>query len=291
MRTDSDPAAELQESMLATLYVHHPYGTPVIGWGHEIEGLEREDALAYYRRFYAPENAILIVAGDIEESDVRRLAEAHYGKVPRQNQEAPQRRRLREPAIKARRLVSLADSKVEQPMVQQAYLVPCHNKAEGNEAFALEVLNQMLGGSQTSRLYRKLVVADQVAVGTGSWYWNDALDIGQFGTWAIPAEGIELEALDRAIEAVIDEFRTALVDQKELDRAKTRLVADMIYAQDNQAHLARMVGATLSTGGELADLVGWVDRIKQVSAEDVRRVAGKHLLAGRAVVGHLLKAA
>jgi len=99
MRTDSDPAAQLQESLMATLYVHHPYGTPVIGWGHEIVELGREDALAYYRRFYRPDNAILIVAGDVEEGEVRRLAEETYGKVRPGNGGKPERRRVREPEI------------------------------------------------------------------------------------------------------------------------------------------------------------------------------------------------
>lgn len=289
MRTDSDPAAQLQESMLATLYVHHPYGTPIIGWGHEIEELGREDALSYYRRFYRPENAILIVAGDVESAEVLKLAGDTYGRIPASNDGAPSRRRVREPEIKATRHVRMLDAKVEQPMTQCAYIVPCHAHAEGGEAFALEVLNQILGGSQTSRIYRTLVIAKGVAVGAGSWYWNDALDIGQFGTYAVPAEGVSLEALDRDIEAVIRDLRETLVDDKELVRAKTRLIADMVYAQDSQAHLARLYGSALSTGGKMEDVHLWPEHIKAVSAEDIRAVAAKYLLPAKAVSGHLLK--
>lgn len=291
MRTDSDPGAQLQESMLATLYVHHPYGTPVIGWGHEIEELSREDALAYYRRFYRPDNAILIVAGDIEAAEVKALAEQHYGPVRAEHNERGLRKRVREPEMRATRHVQLADGKVEQPMTQRAMIVPAHSTAEGNEAYALEVLSQILGGSQTSRLYRALVLDQGIAVNAGSWYWNDALDMGQFGLYAVPSEEIELAALDAATDLVIAELRDNLVEAKELERAKTRLIADMVYAQDNQTHLARIYGSTLTTGGKVGDVAAWADGIRSVSAEDIRNVAARYLQPGRAVIGHLLKAA
>lgn len=291
MRTDSDPAAQLQESMLATLYVHHPYGTPVIGWGHEIEGLSREDALAYYRRFYRPDNAILIVAGDVEAAEVKALAEQHYGPVSAGNSPTPRRERVREPEIRATRQVRLSDAKVEQPTSQRAWIVPAHSTAEGLEAYALELASQILGGTQTSRLYRALVVEQQVAVAAGAWYWNDALDMGQFGVYAVPAEGVDLDALDVATETIVKAFRDALVDPRELERAKTRLIADMVYAQDNQTHLARIYGSTLTTGGKVEDVAGWVENIRAVSAADIKAAAEKYLLPGRAVLGHLLKSA
>jgi zinc protease len=289
MRTDSDPAAQLQESLLATLYVHHPYGTPVIGWGHEIETLSREDALAYYRRFYRPDNAILIVAGDVTADEVRALAETTYGALKPANAETPRRARVREPEIRATRHVHLADAKVEQPTAQRAYIVPSHATAEGHEAFALEVLSQLLGGSATSRLYRGLVLDGGLAVSAGAWYWNDALDMGQFGTYAVPAEGIDLDRLDRETEAIIARLREEEVGGAELERAKTRLIADMIYAQDSQAHLARIFGSTLTTGGTIEDVLTWPDHIRAVTAADVRAVATKYLMPGRAVIGHLLK--
>ena len=291
MRTDSDPAAQLQESLAATLYVHHPYGTPVIGWGHEIEALSREDALDYYRRFYRPDNAILIVAGDVTEEDVRALAEDNYGKVERPDNQTPARARVKEPVIKARRLVTLGDEKVEQPMSQRAYLVPSHATAQGNEAFALELLSQILGGSQTSRLYKSLVLDVGLAVSAGAWYWNDALDIGQFGVYAVPAEGVALEALDAAVDGVLARFRDEPVDARELERAKTRLIADMVYAQDSQTHLARIYGATLTTGGKVEDVARWPDEIRKVDAAAVQVAAKKYLKPGTAVIGHLVKAA
>lgn len=289
MRTDSDPAAQLHESILATLYVHHPYGTPIIGWAHEIEGLSREDALAYYRRFYTPENAILLVAGDVEAAEVEALARETYGRVPARNTAAPQRQRPQEPPPVSRRLVSLADEKVEQPSFERAYLVPSHATAEANEAFALEVLSHVLGGGQTSRLYRTLVEERQLAVSAGSWYWNEALDRGQFGLYAVPAEGVSLPDIDAAAEAVLEVLKTELVPAAELERARTRLVADLIYAQDNQAHLARIYGSTLATGGRIEDVALWPERIEAVSADEVREAARRFLDIRRSVTGYLMK--
>ena len=157
MHCDSDPGAQLGEAVQATLFTHHPYGMPIIGWGHEIEGLRREDALAYYQRFYTPENAILVVAGDADPEETRALAEATYGKV-KSARAAPERVRPQEPPTVASRLVTVRDEKVEQPNWQRHYLAPsCRTGAPG-ESEALEVLGHLLGGGQTSLLYRTLVV-------------------------------------------------------------------------------------------------------------------------------------
>jgi zinc protease len=303
MRTDSDPQAQLQESLLATLYVHHPYGTPVIGWEHEIESLDRQDAFAYYRRFYRPDNAILIVAGDIDPQEVMALAQTHYGPLKAGGAGAETRKRVREPEGKASRLVQLKDSTVEQPMVQRAYIVPSYQTVRGQDrtgqdstaqdstgqdAYALDVLCQILGGGPTSRLYRDLVIDRRVALSASAWYWSDALDMGQFGIHAVPAEGVSLADLDASIDQVIVFLQQNLVSDAELARAKTRLIADMIYAQDSQAYLARIYGATLSLGGKVEDIQNWPTRIRSVSLEDVREVANRYLPRRQAVIGHLL---
>ncbi len=290
MRTESDPGAQLQESIAATLFTHHPYGTPIIGWEHEIKGLMREDALDYYTRFYTPENAILIVAGDVSPEDVKRLAEETYGKIPRRNL-APQRVRTLEPVPRTARRVSMSDDKVEQPVFQQAFLVPTYRIAKGNDAEALDVLCQLLGGSSVSRLYKKLVVETEMATNVGCWYMSTALDQAQFMLYGVPREGITLEALEQASNAVILELATHLVPEAELERAKTRLMADVIYAQDNQTSLARIYGTTLATGSSIETVAQWPAMIEAVTAEDVRRVAAQYLNPQIAVTGYLLKAA
>ncbi len=290
MHVDADPASQLYESLSAALYTHHPYGTPIIGWEHEIEGLGREDALAYYQRFYTPENAILIVAGDVDAQEVRALAGDTYGKLARRN-DPPQRKRPQEPPPRAERLVTLSDPKVEQPTSYRLYLSPSHATAKGNDAFALEVLCQVFAGSSAGIAYRKLVVENPVAVSVSSWYRNDALDQGYFGVHAVPAEGVSLETLDDEIDALIEGIARDGVDEAMIRRARTRLVADMIYAQDSQAQLARMYGAALCTGGGVEDVRAWPGKILAVTVEDIKRVAQTFLRRKLAAIGHLKQAA
>lgn len=287
MRTDTDPSAQLQEAVQATVFSHHPYGTPIIGWGHEIEGLGRQDALDYYHRFYTPENAILIVAGDVEPAAVEALARDSYGRVPARG-EAPQRLRRREPEPRAHRLVTLADPKVEQPSVQRVYIVPSYRTGSAKDAAALEVLGHLLGGGSTSLLYKALVLDQKIAVSAGSYYMGTALDDTRFYLWALPTPGVTLEALDDAIEAVIADMARTAVSASDLTRAQTRLVADQVYAQDNQSSLARWYGAALATGLTISDIERWPSDIEAVTAEDVRAVAASYLPRRRAVTGFLV---
>ena len=289
MRTDSDPGEQLQESLTATLFSHHPYGKPVIGWKHEIEGLTRQDALDYYQRFYTPENAVLVVAGDVSPDEVKALAEASYGQIARRNA-APERLRPQEPDPRAGRRVSLSDPKVEQPYFQQAFLVPSLTTATGNDAFALDVLCQLLGGSNVSRLYRRLVLEDECAVSTGCWYMSGTLDRSRFLIYAVPREDASLEAMEEACNAVVRDLVENGIEDAELERAKTRLVADVVYAQDNQTSLARIYGSALTTGAKLDSIAAWPDQIEAVSAADVQRVAKAYLNPSVAVAGYLLKA-
>jgi zinc protease len=287
MRVDSDPGAELGEALHAALFVHHPYGTPVIGWAHEIETLSRKDALAYYRRFYTPENAIVVVAGDVSGETVRMLAEASYGKIPAHG-DAPRRQRPHEPEPKAHRLVTLADEKVEQPSHQRIYLAPSCITAAPGESEALEVLAHLLGGGQTSLLYKQLVIERQLAVSAGAYYMGTALDETRFYVYAIPAPGVSLQQLDTAIDEIVEQCRSEPVRDADLVRAKTRLVAEAIYAQDNQAVLARWYGAALAIGLTIAEVKTWPDRIEAVTAASVQQAAAKWLLKNRAVTGFLL---
>jgi zinc protease len=287
MRTDSDPSAQLSESVAATLFANHPYGTPIIGWRHEIEDLWRTDALAYYGRFYTPENAILVVAGDVAADEVRQLADETYGQVPSRGA-APVRMRRREPDPTAHRRVEVIDPKVEQPSFQRHWLVPSYTSGDEKEAFALDVLAQLLGGSNASRLTKILVNAQQLAVSAGCWYMGSAMDRTRLAVYAIPREGVSLTDLETAAQRVVDDLAKGIPDD-ELERAKTRLVADAIYAQDSQATLARMYGSALATGSTVEDVQRWPAGIESVTAADVIAVARKYLKARFAVTGHLLK--
>jgi zinc protease len=289
MRTDSDPASQLNEAVQAALFTHHPYGTPIIGWMHEIEDLGREDAIAYYKRFYTPENAILIVAGDVQADEVMTLARRTYGAIPPRG-EAPVRHRPREPEPRAHRLVSLADEKVQQPSHQRVYLVPSYASAAPGEAEALEVLGHLLGGGQTSLLYRDLVLDRKIAVMAGAYYMGTALDDTRFWVYAMPAPEVSLETLDAAVADVIARVARDGVQDKDLARAKTRLIADAVYAQDSQASLARWYGAALTTGTTVQDVREWPARIDAVTSDGVRDACARWLDRRRAVTGFLLPA-
>src|SRR6185436_15995486 len=153
-RVGNDPAARLGEQVQSTLYLNHPYKHPVIGWRPEIETLNREDALDFYRRFSTPNNAIVVVAGDVSPDEVKALAEATYGKVERRAE--VKRARPQEPEPVASRRVTLADRRVAQPSLQRSYLVPSYANAKPGEAEALDLLSHILGNGSTSRLYRVL---------------------------------------------------------------------------------------------------------------------------------------
>ena len=271
MRTDSDPSDLLSEAVQSALFTRHPYGLPVIGWADDIAGLGRADALAYYERFYTPENAILVVAGDVEPQAVVALAGDVYGKIPARG-EAPQRQRVREPRPHAHRLVTLADEKVEQPSYQTCFLVPSYKTAPG-EAEALEVLAHYLGGGQTSLLFRTLVVEKKLAVSIGAYYGGTALDETRFYIYGMPAAGVSLETLDEEIAAIVASLAEKGVDAADIERAKSRLVAETIYAQDNQAAMAQWYGASLATGLSLEDIQSWPERIEAVTADQVVKAA------------------
>ncbi len=288
MRVETDPGSQLGESIAAALFTHHPYGKPIIGWMHEIEGLGREDALAFYRRFYTPENAILVVAGDVDAEEVHRLADDTYGRIPARG-EAPVRVRPQEPDSRASRLVSLADPKVEQPVLQRTWLVPSYATAAPGEAEALDVLLQVLGANATGRLHRRLVVESRNAVMAGGWYMGTALDRTRLLLYAVPRPGVALEALGREIDATVAHLVADGVEARELERAKTRLIADTVYARDSQSSLARIYGSTLTTGGTVESVSRWPDNIEAVTAEAVRDAARRWLDPRHCVTGYLIK--
>src|SRR5262245_4337958 len=202
MRVANNPAARLDEQMDAVLYLNHPYGRPWIGWRQELEKLTREDALAFYKRFYTPNNAILIVAGDVTAAEVKKLAEETYGKVPRITEIGP-RVRPQEPVQEAPRTVTLADPRVTQPSLQRQYLAPSSTTAKGGEAEALEVLSHILGRGENSRLYRALVVDKGIAVSAGTSYDSTALDPTRFTVYGSPKPETSLPQLEAAIDLVL----------------------------------------------------------------------------------------
>src|SRR6478735_4590122 len=289
MRVANNPDARLTEQIMAALYLNHPYGRPVIGWHQEIEKLDREDALAFYRRFYAPNNATLVIAGDVDAKDVRPMAERTFGEVAPQPAIPVKRIRPQEPTPAAPRTVTLSDARVEQPGIRRYYLVPSAATAAAGESPALDVLAQLMGGGSNSYLYRALVVDRPLAVSASAGYQGTSLDPTQFMISVSPKPGVEFSQIEQAIDGVISEVGQNPVRSEDLERVKTQLIAEAIYAQDNQATLARWYGGALTTGLSIDDIRSWPDRIRAVTAEQVRDAAQKWLEKNRSVTGYLIK--
>ena len=289
MRVANNPDARLTEQMMAALYLNHPYGRPVIGWRQEIEKLDREDALAFYKRFYAPNNAILIIAGDVAANDVRPLVEKFYGPIPAQPSIPAQRARPQEPVPAAPRTVTLSDPRVEQTNVRRYYLVPSSATAAAGESAALDVLAQLMGSGANSYLYRALVVDKPLAISAGAGYQGTSLDPTQFQISVSPRPGVEFPQVEQAIDAVIADLSQNPPRAEDLERVKTQLIAEAVYAQDNQATMARWYGGALTSGLSIEDIRSWPDRIRAVTAEQVRDAAQKWLDKKRSVTGYLIK--
>ena len=202
MRVANSPEARIGEQVAAALYLNHPYGRPVIGWRQEIEKLNREDALAFYRRFYTPNNAVVVIAGDVTGAEVKALAEKTYGQVARVTEIGP-RVRPQEPTPVAVRQLTMADPRVAQPSLQRSYLVPSATTAKPGESEALDILAHVLGSGETSRLYRALVVEQHLATSAGGCYQGTALDETRFGVFASPLPGVTFATIEAAIDAVI----------------------------------------------------------------------------------------
>ena len=285
-RVDNDPGSQLFELINATLYLNHPYRVPVIGWDHEISALNTESALAFYRRWYAPNNAILIVTGDVDAAEVRRLAEKHYGPIAAKP--VPARARPTEPPQHAARRVILKSPRVNQPNVSIRYLAPSYRTSNEGEVYALQVLEEILGGGSSSRLYRSLVVEQGLAAAAGAGYDADRYDQSIFSFFGSPRPGHEVDEVEAALRAEIERVLNEGVEAEEVAAAKKRMMAGAIYARDPLGAAPRIIGGALAAGRSIAELEAWPERIDAVSVEQVNAAARAVLRDERSVTGLLL---
>ncbi len=286
-RVDATPGGVFGEQRRAVQFLNHPYGRPIIGWRHEIEGLTPDDARAFYAAHYGPNNAILVVAGDVTADAVRRLAEEHYGPIPPNPRIAP-RVRPAEPPQMAERRVLMADVRVGEPYLVRSYLAPPRRAGDQAQAAALTVLAELLGGSPaTSVLGRALMHDARVAVQVDAFYDATALDESTFTLAVVPAEGVTLAEAEAALDAALAQFMAGGVDQAAFDRILRQMRAAEIYARDNIGRLARRYGEALAVGLTLDDVQGWPAALQAVTPADVMRSAREVLDLRRAVTGHL----
>ena len=283
-RIDSDPGSLLQEQLSAALHLSHPYGRPVIGWPAEIQRIGRAQATDYYVHHYAPNNAVLIVAGDVDPAQVRALAEQKYGAIP-PRPIAPHADPVAPPRVAETR-IAFAHPEAKLPTLIRLYRVPSY-VTDPRAALTLEVLAQVLGGGPTSRLYRTLVIDRKIAVAAGAFYNGTARGPAEFGVYGYPAPGVSFDTLEAAIDEMIHALTVAPPAPAEYSRAVTTLVADAIYERDSQNALANDYGEALSIGLTTTDVEEWPERIKRVSAADVQRAAALYLIKREAATGRL----
>ncbi len=286
-RTENDPGALFGEQRNAALYLNHPYGTPIIGWRHEMETLNLQQALAYYEKFYAPNNAILIVAGDVLPEDVRALAEKYFGPIPA-NPELGERIRPQEPPQTAERRLQFKDPRVAQPYVIRSYLAPERDPGAQEKAAALSLLSEVLGGGQTSVLSKKLQFDTQTAVYAGAFYRGLSYDDTSFGLIIVPSEGVTLQEAEDALDQAVAEFLEEGIDDEQLERIKFQLKAQQIYALDNIEGIARRYGSSLTAGLTVEDVQAWPDILQATTEEDILAAAREVFNRDASVTGWLM---
>lgn len=286
-RVDANPGGILSEAINAALYQNHPYGIPIIGWEHEMAALTLKDAVDFYNLYYTPNNAVLVVAGDIEPEEVRSLAKETYGKVKRRA-EPGTRVRPREPEPVASRTVTYRDTRVNIPSLQRVYPVPSYRLAEPREAEALDILASILGDASTSRINRGLLIDETLASSAGASYWGSVYDTAELTVYATPLPDVGLDVVEARLDGLIEDLRQNGVTQEELDNARDMLIKSSIFDWDSQTSMARLYGTTLTSGGKVEDVLGWIGRIKSVTVDDVNKAARKYLDRKRSVTGYLL---
>ena len=283
---DGSPLSVLSEQMAAALFQNHPYHRPVLGWAHEMAQLSLQDAATFYHHYYAPNHAVLVVAGDVTPDEVRPLAEATYGRNKASGQFG-RRVRPRDPPDVAQRRVRLVDERAGNPVLIRYYRAASYASARPGEAEALELLAWILGGDDTSRTYRRLVEA-RLASTAGTNYESEGLDGGRLGFVVIPVAGVTLERAESVLNATIGEVIDNGVTQAELDRAKAALEAQWVFEADNQGALAHRYGLGIALGRTIAEIDAVPRHVREQTLDDVKRVAGENLKLERSVTGTLV---
>lgn len=286
-RTEDKPQSRVNEQLLASAYRAHPYGRPIVGFMNDLEHMTADDAREWYRNWYAPNNATVVVVGDVEAAAVFALAEQTFG--PLKAKPLPVRKPQVEPEqIGERRAVVKAPAKL--PSLTMAFHAPALRNGAGYneqdwEPFALEVLASVLSGNDSSRLNQKLVRENSIALDVDAGY--DSTVRGQQALFQIggsPAEGVSLATLEKAIWVQVDRIKSEGVTQAELDRVKAAVIAADVYQRDSMFYQAMQIGQLHTLEYPLSLLESSPARIKAVTSAQVQAVAQKYLIADQMTV-------
>ncbi len=287
MRTDNSPGAQLGERLAVALWGTNHYSIPIIGWEAEMAQLTREDAFKVYHDYYAPHNAILVVAGDITMDKFKPMAEKYYGAIPKSGEYKPRARStFLQPKADAR--ITMHHERVGQPQWSRQIIAPSYSIGDRADVHALEVFAELAGGGATSKLYRTLAVDQKVAAGFGTSYDGDAVSYGSFYISLTPSPGVSIAQAEAAYTKAMDALLKDGITDADVDRAKRRMQASLAYAKDSPMSAARAIGAALSIGATMDDIENWPDQIAKVTADQVRSAARKLFAENSTATGILL---
>lgn len=288
-RIENNPGAILSEMMMAALFKGHPYSIPVIGFMDEVAALDCQDALDFYQQWYGPENAVLVVAGDITAAELKPLAEEIYGSIAPKGNLAT-RATPEVPELEETLELTHSDPKVRQEAWSRYWQIPSYSMANvGLEPHALDLAAQILGGGRTSRLYQALVEDQKIAVNAYAASSTSLRSGGAFAIGVSPARGVELDTLDDAATAVLNTFLEEGPTEDELERAKSNLIASAIFQRDSQMAMAQVYGSARARGDSLESVAAWPDEIESVTADQVRETLAKYIAGKNYITTKLLR--
>ncbi len=274
MRTDDEPHALLNERLMATAFQAHPYRRPIIGWMNDLENMTATDAQDWYRRWYVPNNAYVVIVGDVNKDEVFRLAEKYYGKI--KSRALPVRKPQSEPPqVGIKRLVVKAPAKL--PYLTMVWKVPTlRDVQKDREPYALEVLATVLDGHDAARFARNLVRGSKIAISAGAGYDSPVRGESLFMVDGTPAEGKTVAELEAALRAEIERIKSEGVSAEELERVKIQTIAAQVYKRDSMMAQAMEIGHFESSGHHWRDIDTVLDKIRSVTADEVQAVAKKY---------------
>lgn len=281
LRTEDNPASALSEVTGEVAYLVHPYRRPVVGWMSDIEGLSVKDLKDYYKTYYAPNNAFLVVAGDFEPKEILAKIKESFGKIPRRA--APPKVGLEEPPQKGERRV-IFKKEAELPFLLFYYHAP---NIKSPDSYALDLLSVILAGGRTSRLYKDLVYEKRIARGVDADYGGLSVDPTLFSITAQVMPDKDPKEVEQAIDGLLERVRAEPVSERELQKAKNQVEAGFVYGQDSVFGQAMKIGQYESSA-DWRLVNGYLDGVQKVTAADILRVAKKYLDPDRRTVGVLI---
>ena len=287
MRTDSNPFRLLSERLNAALWFTNHYGVPVIGWEDEIKKINPENLRQFYNKWYIPKNSILVVAGDIELNQLKEYAMATYAKIPNIQENSIKKRSSYLPP-KADIRITMKDKRVRQSRWYKTFIAPSINVGNKSDTYSLSLFNEIFGSGSTSRLYQSLVVKKKLATSASSNYSDTNVSWGSFSIFVTPVKGVGIDEIESQLNQELDKVIKNGFSAEELEIAKRRINANLVYLRDSPIQAARTLGSLMVVGMSLEEIESWPNKVKSIELEEVNSVTADFLNSAPSAIGILL---